>query len=218
MNLTEISDAFLSTRETLQGAGIEDEFFIDLIASRLLVERIGETKNQDWWESRILSETGRTRLDEVTPKTRLQSRVNLATKVGKKAESDRLPDDAISLFSFGPRIEARVDSAVDELSTDDSTSLTALENLTVESLEEGWTEDLITKTEANVSTSSDTISASEFGANEAVQLSEDGYTLDEINAEKWEVLINLLDAYGRCTDTLHVPHYPLESEIEANNA
>ena len=218
MNSTELADVFSSTKETLQSAGIEDEFFIDLIASRLLVERIGETKNQDWWESRILSETGRTRLDEVTPKTRLQSRVNLATKVGKKAESDRLPDDAISLFSFGPRIEARVDSAVDELSTDDSTSLTALENMTVESLEEGWTEELIRKTEANVSASSDAVSDSEPGANEAVQLSEDGYTLDEINAEKWGVLINLLDAYGRCTDTLHVPHYPLESEIEANNA
>ena len=70
MNSTELADVFSSTKETLQSAGIEDEFFIDLIASRLLVERIGETKNQDWWESRILSETGRTRLDEVTPKTR----------------------------------------------------------------------------------------------------------------------------------------------------
>lgn len=217
MNSTEISDAFLSTRETLQSAGIDDDFFLDLISSRLLVERVGESKNQDWWESRVLSETGRTRLDEVTPKTRLQSRVNLATKVGNKAESDRLPDDAISLFSFGPQFEARVGSAIEELETDDSISLTALENLTVESLGEGWTDEMISETGANISSSSDAASGAE-STGESTLLADDGYTQDDIENQKWRLLTTLLTGYGHSIESLTVPYYPLESEIQANNA
>jgi hypothetical protein len=217
MNSTEISDTFLSTRETIQSAGIDDDFFLDLISARLLVERVGESKNHDWWESRVLSETGRTRLEEVTPKTRLQSRVNLATKVGNKAESDRLPDDAISLFSFGPRIEARVGSAIEELETNDSVSLTALEDLTVDSLKEGWTDEVIAETGANISSSSDAVSGVE-STGESTLLADEGYTQDEIEGEKWRLLTTLLTGYGHSTESLTVPYYPLESEIQASNA
>ena len=102
MTSTDLVDVFRSTKDVLGDAGVDDDFFIDLLASRLLIERVGESSNQGWWDSRVLSETGRARLDEVTPKTRLKSRINLASKVGRKAESDRLPTDSLSLFSFGP--------------------------------------------------------------------------------------------------------------------
>ena len=217
MASTDIADAFTSTKDILSDQGIEDNFFLDLIASRMVVERVGESKNQDWWESRVLSETGRTRLDEVTPKTRLQSRVNLATKIGNKAESDRLPDDAISLFSFGPQVEARVSSAIEELETEDSVSLTALEDLTVDSLEEGWTDDVIAETEANISSPSDAVSGAE-SRGESTLLADDGYTQDKIESEKWRLLTTLLTGYGHCTESVTVPYYPLESEIQANNA
>ncbi len=60
MDTHDLVDAFTSTRESLLDAGIENEFFLALIASRLLIERVGETNNQGWWDSRMLSETGLT--------------------------------------------------------------------------------------------------------------------------------------------------------------
>jgi hypothetical protein len=132
MTSSDVVGAFISTKKILREAGIEDEFFQDLVASRLLVARIGETNNQNWCDSRVLSETGRARLSEVTPKTQLKSQIDLALKVGYKVESDRLPDDSISLFTFGPQMESRLTAAIEEIETDDEFTLEALENLSIQ--------------------------------------------------------------------------------------
>lgn len=218
MPLTDIVVTFTSTKETLADAGIEDDFFLDLVASRLLVERIGESNNLDWWDSRVLSETGRVRLSEVTPKTQLKSRINLAMKVGHKAESDRLPDDSISLFSLGPQIESRLSAAVEELESDDEHTLDALEDLSIQSLDGGWTDAVISETESNISSTSATNPSQEPGAGDAFLLEESGYTQDEIDPEKWRVLTSLLRGYGYCTDRLRVPYYNLESGVKPENA
>lgn len=218
MTSTDILDAFTLTRETLEKAGIEDDFFLDLVASRLLVERIGESNNQDWWESRVLSETGRTRLSEVTPKTQLKSRIDIALKVGRKAESDRLPDDSISLFSFGPQTESRVTAAIDEIEGDENMTLVALENISIQSLEEGWTEAIITETASNISGTSVSESLQEPGSGELFLISEEGYTQDEIEPEKWRLLTTLLHGYGYSINQLQVPYYSLESEFKSENA
>ncbi len=136
MTMTDLVDAFTSTKVTLREAGIEDDFFLDLVASRLLIERIGESNNLDWWDSLVLSETGRARLADVTPKTRLKSQINLALNVGNKVESDRLPEDSISLFSFGPQVESRLTAAIEEIEADEDLTLDALGNFTVQSLDE----------------------------------------------------------------------------------
>lgn len=218
MSSTDIVDAYISTKETLHDAGVEDDFFLDLIASRLLVERIGETNNKDWWESRVLSETGRTRISEVTPKTQLRSRIDLALKVGDKAELDRLPDDSISLFSFGPQVESRLTAALDEIDGDDGLTLKALENLSIQSLDKGWTDAVIAATESNISSASDVGSLSNPGSGESFLLDESGYTQEEINPEKWRLLTTLLRGYGYCTNRLQVPYYHLESEFKPENA
>lgn len=218
MTSTDIVDAFLSTRETLRDAGIEDDFFRDLIASRLLVERIGESNNQDWWESRVLSETGRARLSEVAPKTQLKSRIDLASKVGHKAESDRLPADSISLFSFGPQIESRLTAAIEEIEGGDELMLETLENLSIQSLNEGWTDEIISETQSNISSASDAGSFPAPGSDESFLLDESGYTQDEIDPEKWQLLTTLLSGYGYSTDRLQVPYYHLESELKSENA
>lgn len=212
----DIVDAFSSTRETLEAAGIEDDFFLDLVASRLLVERIGESSNQEWWESRVLSETGRARLSEVTPKTQLKSRIDLALKVGNKAESDRLPDDSISLFSFGPQIETRLSAAIEEIETDKTLTLDALENLSIQSLDEGWTDVVITETASNISATS--VSLQNPGPGGSFLIDESGYAQKEIEPEKWRLLTTLLRGYGYCTDQLRVPYYVMESELKPENA
>ena len=217
MTSADIADAFASTRETLEKAGMADDFFLDLVASRLVVERVGESSNQDWWESRILSETGRTRLSEVTPKTQLKSRVTLALKVGHKAESDRVTDDSISLFSFGPQIESRLTAAIEELESDDDLTFEALEGLSVQSLEEGWTDAIITATASNIS-STDTTEPQQTGPSESYLIGERGYTRDEIEPDKWRIFSTLLRGYGQCIDQLQVPYYTLESELTSENA
>jgi hypothetical protein len=218
MDSTDAIDAFISTKDTLNEAGIADDFFLDLIASRLLLERIGESSNQDWWESRVLSETGRARLTEVTPKTRLKSRIDLALKVGRKAESDRLPEDSISLFFFGPQVESRLTATIEEIEADENLTLDALENLSIRSLDEGWTDEVIDKTASNISGTSGSDSLREQDTGESLLIEEKGYTQDEIGPEKWRLLTILLRGYGYCTDQLRVPYYSLESELKAENA
>lgn len=216
MTSTDFGDAFVSTKQTLHEAGIEDEFFLDLIASRLLVERVGETNNRGWWDSRVLSETGRARLEEVTPKTQLKSRINLAVKVGRKAESDQLPEDAISLFSFGPQVESRLAAALKELEAKGELSLKELEDLSVSSLEEGWTDEVIAQTEANVSSASESLT--EPTTSGSFCINADGFTQSEIESEKWRLLVTLLQGYGYSTTRLNVPYYPLNSELKSENA
>lgn len=211
----DLVEVFTSTRQNLRETGLENDFFLDLIASRLLIERVGESNNQGWWDSRVLSETGRARLEEVTPKTRLQSQVNLAMKVGRKAESDVIPADSISLFSFGPKLEAQLGAAIEDLNAPDEPSLIALEELSVQSLESNWTDPIIEQTASNITASS--ISLPEPAA-DSYQLSEEGYGQSEIDPEKWRLLVTLLRGYGQNTDRLRVPYYQLNSELKPENA
>jgi hypothetical protein len=216
MTSTDLVDGFVSTKETLSDAGIDDEFFLDLIAARLLIERVGESNNQGWWDSRVLSETGRARLEEVTPKTQLQSRITLASKVGRKAEADRLPADSICLFSFGPQVESRLSAALEDIDAVDDNPLEELENVSVQSLDEGWTDRIIDETGSNLTAESTTLT--EPGTGDSFQIEEDGYTQSEIEPEKWRLLVTLLQGYGQNTDGLRVPYYPLKSELKSENA
>jgi hypothetical protein len=218
MTSADIADVFDSTRETLEKAGMADDFFLDIVASRLVIERVGESNNQDWWESRVLSETGRTRLSEVTPKTQLKARVTLALKVGRKAESDRVADNSISLFSFGPQTESRLTAAIEELESDDGLTFGALEDLSIQSLEAGWTDGIITATASNISSTDITEPQQSPKADESYLIGESGYTQDEIEPNKWRILTSLLRGYGQCDDQLQVPYYTLESELKSENA
>jgi hypothetical protein len=216
MTSSDLADAFVSTREGLNVAGIYDEFFLDLIASRLLIERVGELNNQGWWDSRVLSETGRARLEEVTAKTLLQSRITLASKVGRKAESDRLRADTISLFSFGPQVESRISAAIEDIDASDNQSLKALESVSVQSLSKGWTDGIIEQTESSITSSSTLIT--DPGTSDSFRIEEDGYTQSEIGPEKWRLLVTLLQGYGQNTGRLCVPYYPLRSELKSESA
>jgi hypothetical protein len=216
MTSPDLADAFVSTKEALSDASIEDQFFLDLIASRLLVERVGESNNQGWWDSRVLSDTGRNRLEEVTPKTQLQSRISLASKVGRKAESDRLPADTISLFSFGPQVESRLSVATEDIEAADDNPLEALESVSVDSLSEGWTDRIIEQTGSNNTTASTTLT--DPGTGDSYRLEEEGYTHSDVDPEKWRLLVTLLQVYGHSTDRLCVPYYPLKSELKSESA
>lgn len=213
-----LDDVFTSTKEILRNAGVDDDFFLDLVASRLLVERVGESDNLDWWDSRVLTETGRTRLSEVTPKTHLKSRITLAMKVGRKVETDRLPDDSVSLFNFGPQIESRVTAAIEEITTDEDQPLAPLENISIRSPAEGWTDPMIEGFASAGAGDFASESIQDPGSVETILIDEHGYTQDEVESEKWQLLTMLLRGYGSCTDRLRIPFYALEPDLKSENA
>jgi hypothetical protein len=136
-------------------------------------------------------------------------------KVGRKAESDVLPADAISLFSFGPQIEAQLGAAIEDLNAPDEPLLTDLEELSVRSLESNWTDSIIEQTASNISLSSIPLPEPERSS---FQITEEGYDQSQIEAEKWRLLVTLLRGYGQSTERLRVPYYPLNFKVKSENA
>lgn len=216
MTTSAIGDVFQSTKSTLDAAGIEDDFFLDLLAARLVVERAGETNNIEWWDSRVLSKTGRARLSEVAPKTQLKSRIGIALEVGRKAERNRLPEDSISLFSFGPQLESRVSAALEEITNGDTHTLDDLEELSFQTLTEGWSEDVIN--EFAPDTSSPSEPNLDAGTGDSYVISDRGYSQQEIERDRRQLLTEFIRGYGYSTNRLQVPYYRLESELKSENA
>ncbi len=218
MSSGDLGDAFISTKQTLEDAGIQDRFLSNLITSRLLIERVGESDNQAWWDSLVLSETGRTRLSEVTPKTQLKSQINLASEVGQKAESERIPTDSIALFSFGPQMESRYSNAIENIGSNTDIRLSALEELSTDSLTEEWTQSIVTELPSTSSVETTAEFAETPGSSGSFLLSQDGYTQTDLEEQKLSLLKTLLHGYGYCTTQLDVPYYQLESEINFESA
>lgn len=139
MSSDEISNAFTATKSDLSSLGVDDAAAREILASRLLVERLGETGNNNWWESKALTPTGRERLVEVLPKTSTKARLDLAQEVGQKAEQDRLTKNSISLFYLGPTAEAQLEAELEAVSAED-VHFDELEALDCQCDEPGWSE------------------------------------------------------------------------------
>ena len=86
----------------------------------------------------MLTETGRDRLKEVTPKTYMKARIELAQRIGRKAERNRLQGDAVSLYYLGPTVESQIDAELDGVNND-GTAFEALDGLTTTFDEPSWT-------------------------------------------------------------------------------
>lgn len=214
----DILDTFTSTSETLEDVGVEDDFFRELVASRLTVERVGESNNLDWWESRVLSETGRARLSEVTPKTQLKSRINLAMRVGRKAESDRVPENTASLFYLGPQLESRLEAAIEDIETNELPALEELEAFSIQAVNEAWTDPIVSAFDSDISDAPTSEFHMEPESRGAFSILSDSYAQDEIERRKWKLLTSLLHGYGRSTDQLQVPYFTIEPNLKSENA
>lgn len=214
-----LGEAFSATESHLDELGVADGFIRDLITSRLVIERIGEVEPQEWWDSRVFSETGRDRLSEVTPRTWVKARIDLAMEVGKKAESERLPSDAVSLFSVTPRIESRVDATVEDISPDEDQRFPELEDLEVALEEPDWTSALIDEVEGEPATGLfEDLHFERSGVFE-LQADEEDLTQSEVEENRETILATLLYGYGyaipdREITELRVPYYGLTADIE----
>lgn len=80
-----------------------------IIYYRLMIARLGEEDNNFWWESLILSKTGRQNLEMFLPKTLHKQRLEIARKTVQQKEQNEIKVNRIvTLFHFGFDFERKV--------------------------------------------------------------------------------------------------------------
>lgn len=216
MSIENVAQVHVSTKEKLRQLGVEDEFELDLLSSRLIVERIGEAENMAWWRSHVLSETGRLRLGEVAPQTQTKTQVNLAQKVGRKVESSLIPTDSLSLFSFGPRIEARLSNSLEAVQTANH-EFTEIEKISVTSVDREWTAPLLEQFHSTDQESLGLLGpSSPSESKDALCLSDEDLTQKDVEIHSREILAALLRGYGSVTGSLRVPYIPLAHPLRSS--
>lgn len=200
MSSESVEDTLETVQEELESLGVEDALAREVVSYRLLVERLGEERNNEWWESIVFTETGRDRLEEVTPKTAVKARIDLAQRIGQKVEQDRLSENTVSLFDLGPTAESQIDAELENIGKED-VQFDALESLSVTFDETGWADSLVDDTEPVVDTKDTVIELGEI--NEESEL-KSRRTLREV-ARQCTV------AYGQSThNDLRVPYYNID--------
>lgn len=198
-DVNDLSQALQRTRDDdLLSIGMTDSFFREVVSRRLLVERLGEAENNYWWDSLVMSEFGRDSIEEVTPRTMVKARVDLAQRIGRKAERERLSEDTISLFHLGSVFEHRLEGVLSEITG--STYFEHIEALDMEFTTTGWTDSVGTEDELTEGRSGDTI---EIG------------TIPDTDLDSIEPLVSvaqdLFTAYGASTtNEFRVPYFSIE--------
>lgn len=197
----ELSDCFDTLRDDrLRELGIENENWRQIIAARLIIERIGERDANYWWDSQVLSSFGGDALGEVVPQTSARAQISLATKIGNTVETEIIEsDDTISLFNLGSSVESRIQRAVESI--EGNGNLDMLESLSIEVAEPGWSNPL---TDAEALTDSGIGTTYELGSIN-VETLQDEDVLDDVVSQ-------LIAGYGAATKhELVVPYYTVES-------
>ena len=98
----------LAKRTNANKSKVQTEVLSELLFYRLVIVRLGEEDNNAWWESSILSETGRRNLNRFLPNTFEKLRYEIARNVVYNKET-RLIDNRkfISLYNFGYEFETK---------------------------------------------------------------------------------------------------------------
>lgn len=188
-----------TTREELQALGIEEDLFRDVLAVRLLIERLGESDNNSWWDSRVFTSLGRDSLAEVTPKTRVKARFDLAMQVGQKVEREATPEDSLSLFYLGSTGEAQLEALLENI--DGESAFTHLEELEAVYVEQGWTASVVDDVG---DTEAETQGPIEIGSLDADALQDH----DSLR----NVALQCFGAYGASTkESLRVPYFSIQA-------
>lgn len=98
----------LAKRTNANKSKVQTEVFAELLFYRMAIARLGEEDNNTWWESSILSETGRRNLNRFLPNTFEKQRYEIARKVIYNKETRFIESRKfISLYNFGFEFEAK---------------------------------------------------------------------------------------------------------------
>jgi len=198
VNTESLSTCFETLQsDVLPSLGIEDPLNSRIIASRLLVERLGEQDANYWWDSQILGEFGRDTLEEAVPRTATRAQIELAMKTGHQVEKEAIEGRSVSLFDLGPFVESQIEHELETLAGDNE--LTVLEDYAVDLIEKGWTESIVSKGISNTNSGH----TFELGTVDIEDLQTDE-VLDDIVSQ-------LLYAYGEATkNELRIPYFRID--------
>ena len=195
----DLSTIFTTLQEdTLPSLGINDPLYSRIIASRLLMERLGETDANYWWDSQILGEFGHDALAEAVPRTTTRAQIELATKTGRKVEQERIEDRSVSLFDLGPFVESQIEHELEQMN--DDSDLNILENYSSEITEKGWTNSIVSETDS-IASKSDTVF--ELGT----------IAMDDMKNKDVlrDVVDQLVHGYGESTaNNLQIPYFRVQ--------
>jgi len=99
----------LVKRTNANKSKVQTEVLSELLYYRLAIARLGEEDNNAWWESSVLSETGRRNLSRFLPNTLDKQRYDIARKIIYNKET-RMIDTRkfISLYNFGYKFETEI--------------------------------------------------------------------------------------------------------------
>jgi len=194
--LSDLSTIFKTLQEdTLFSLGVNDPLYSRIIASRLLIERLGETDANYWWNSQILGDFGHDALAEAVPRTTTRAQIELATKTGQKVEQERIEDRSVSLFDLGPFVESQIEHELEQMN--DETGLSILKNYSNKITGRGWTDSIVSETDP-IASKSDT--AFELGTVAMTDLKNKDVLGDVVD--------QLVHGYGESTaNDLQVPYF-----------
>lgn len=192
----DLSTVFKTLRDdTLPSFGISEPLYSRIIASRLLIERLGEKDANYWWDSQILGEFGHDALAEAVPRTTTRAQIELATKTGRKVEQERIENQSVSLFDLGPFVESQIEHELEQIN--DNPDLNILENCSSKITEEGWTDSIVSESDS-IASKSDTVF--ELGT-----VAMDDMKNKDVLAD---VVDQLVHGYGKSTaNTLQIPYF-----------
>jgi len=128
--------------DNIPDMGITEDIFREILAYRLLVERIGESDNNNWWKSNVLTKFGRRSLKEVLPNSSTKARIKLALEVAKKVEKTGTAEkQTLTLFSMGSFFENLLNTEIEKNNLENDFSV--LEELHLVGTEVGWNKGIV---------------------------------------------------------------------------
>ncbi len=195
-----INQVLDNSKNSLSIIGIEDDLAKDVLSYRLLIERLGEKNNNNWWNSQVLTSFGRDSLREITPRSWVKSRIILAQKTGKKVEREILSqvEEYVSLFHLQTKIENRIENSIEKISENDPFS--SLEDLDIELSSDNWSNTLVDR-DMDI----------HVGPDDFVKIGEIEMPDLENEEDLKEYVKDLVYAYGQSTkNDLIVPYFEVE--------
>lgn len=197
----DISEVYFDVRNILDSIGINENLINEILSYRLLVERLGERDNNDWWKSNLFTRFGRDSLEEVVPKSWTKARIKLAREVSLKVEKENVDEsDFISLFYLGPYFEHKLEKELDSIDQDDD--FEPLEKFAIKLEDTDWNKRIVKK-DIN------------FDETEREKICLGDVSKDDLeDDENIEYLAkNLFKAYGMSTkNELKIPYYVIKDE------
>ncbi len=190
-------------------SNMDTEILADILFYRLTIIRLGEEDNNAWWESGILSETGRRNLEKFFLNTFYKQRYDIARKIIIEKENREITEKRFTtLFNFGYEFETEVfDPFIKEISNADDWQevLNMIENIKEKKFTVPWAREFY-----NISK----LSTYTLENNKVVKLGSISETFYNDKDKLGETIKSFISIYDLCTQgNVVIPYYKRRTAI-----